>query len=362
MPERLQKFLSRAGVASRRRSEEFILAGRVKVNGVVVTELGTRIEPFKDVVHFDNVQISADQRFVYLLLYKPTQVISAVSDPQGRPVVTDLIPTDYGRVYPVGRLDWDSEGAILMTNDGELTDLLTHPRHEVSKVYMVKLRGHLRNDDERIIRVRNGVRLDDGYQTQPCDVILDGGTERHSWFVVSIKEGRNRQIRRMFEAVGMTVLKLKRIAYGPVQLGEMMPGTYRRLDEGEIEELYEAAGKKRPTLSAARGRLHHTRRKAHSDRTRDLRKEAKAGGAAGASSKPQPGKPSAGKPSASKPSAGKPSAGKPSAGKPATASSGSRSGGSGRAGGSQERRPTQGAAGARGGARADDGRPPRKRR
>ena len=266
--ERLQKFLSAAGIASRRKCEDLIVEGRVKVNGKVVTVLGTRVRPGVDHVQVDGMAVSYDPRHVYLLLYKPTRVISSVSDPEGREVVNDLIPANFGRVYPVGRLDWDSEGALLMTNDGRLTELLTHPRYEVMKVYMVKVDGIVANDDRRIDLLREGVRLDDGYITQPAEVTRDADTGRHTWFVVGIREGRNRQVRRMFEAIGVDVRKLKRIAYGPVPLGDMLPGDYRRLSEEEINDLYEAAGEERDVLEASRGRLHVTRRN-RADRDRE---------------------------------------------------------------------------------------------
>lgn len=258
--ERLQKFLSAAGIASRRKCEELIAAGRVKVNGKVVNELGTKVRPGVDHVMVDGMAVAYDPRHVYLLLYKPTRVISSASDPEGREVVTDLVPANYGRVYPVGRLDWDSEGAILMTNDGTLTDLLTHPRHEVTKVYMVKVDGIIASSDRRLDTLREGVRLDDGYVTQPCEVQRDADTGKHTWFVVSIREGRNRQVRRMFDAVGMEVRKLKRIAYGPVSLDNLLPGEFRRLSEEEVDELYEAAGADRGENEATRGRLPISRR------------------------------------------------------------------------------------------------------
>lgn len=259
--ERLQKFLARAGVASRRASERLIEQGLVKVNGRVVTEMGTKIDPAIDRVEFEGRHITADARHVYLLVNKPTNVISSASDPEGRPVITQYVHEDYGRLYPVGRLDWDSEGAILLTNDGTLTQLLTHPRHEVVKSYLVKVRGLIPNNDDRIERLREGVRLDDGFRTLPAEIVRDADTGTHTWFVVSIREGRNRQIRRMFEAVGYTVLRLRRIAYGPVLLADLPPGGHRRLNEEEIEELYQAAGQRRPTLSASRGRIATKKRK-----------------------------------------------------------------------------------------------------
>lgn len=275
MAERLQKFMSHAGVASRRKSEELITEGRVKVNGKVVRELGTQVEPNRDVVMVDGQTISADPRSVYLLLHKPAQVISSVHDPEGRRVVNEFIPEEFGRVYPVGRLDWDSEGAILMTNDGELTELLTHPRHEVPKVYQVKVRGLLSETDPRLDTLRRGVRLDDGYMTREADVAWDSSTGKHTWLVVSIREGKNRQIRRMFDAVGLFVIRLRRIAYGPVSLADLEEGEFRRLTESEIDELYEAAGSKRDTLKASRGRLPQPRRqqgKKHSKAAKKGRK------------------------------------------------------------------------------------------
>jgi pseudouridine synthase len=253
--ERLHKFLSRAGVASRRHAEEMILAGRVHVNGQRVTTLGIRVDPQVDRVEVDGRPVSIDPRCTYLLLHKPPKVLCTLDDPEGRPLVTGLIPAVFGRVYPVGRLDWDSEGALLMTNDGALTQLLTHPRHEVDKTYQVKVTGLVDGQDPRLDQLRQGVVLDDGYRTQPAAVFRDADTGSHTWFVVTIREGRNRQIRRMFEAIGLQVRRLRRISYGPLVLGELQPGEYRRLEESEIDTLYRVAGGRRPALIAARGRL-----------------------------------------------------------------------------------------------------------
>jgi 23S rRNA pseudouridine2605 synthase len=277
MTERLQKYLARAGVASRRACEELILSGRVKVNGRIVRVLGTSVEPGVDVVDYDGRRIEIDPRRVYLLVYKPEKMISAAFDPEGRPVVTSLVPRDFGRVYPVGRLDWDSEGAVLMTNDGELTELLTHPRHEVEKTYMVKVTGVWGENDPRIEKVRGGVKLDDGFRTQPAKVFRDSDTGKHTWFVVSISEGHNRQIRRMFEAVHIDVRRLKRVAYGPVVLGDLEPGEFRRLTEEEIEELYRAAGRERPPETASRGRIPWTKREGQVEATRVAQKDTTAG-------------------------------------------------------------------------------------
>jgi 23S rRNA pseudouridine2605 synthase len=274
LEERLQKFLSRAGVASRRSSEDLITNGRVKVNGRIVRELGTKVNPVSDRVEVDGVIVDADSRSVYLLLNKPPRYICSLEDPEGRAVVTDLVPKVFGRVYPVGRLDWDSEGALLMTNDGELTQLLTHPRHEVEKNYLVKVTGLVDNMDARIDRLREGVVLDDGYRTLPAQVYRDSDTGLHTWFVVAIREGKNRQIRRMFETVGLDVRRLRRISYGPLVLGDLDAGDWRRLEEHEIDELYRVAGGKRATLAASRGRLNPGRAAVQS-RGNELSEEAR---------------------------------------------------------------------------------------
>ena len=268
--ERVQKFMARAGIASRRACEKLILDGRVKINGKKVTELGTKVG-IDDVVLFDGHQIEPDQRQVYLLLYKPRNVISAVSDPRGREVVSEMVPKEYGRLFPVGRLDWDSEGAILMTNDGTLTQRMTHPRYKFSRTYIVKVRGLIPDNDNSLEKIREGVRLNDGYLTQPCTIVWDSDTGKHTRLIVTIREGKNRQIRRMFEAVGHTVLRLKRITLGPLILGDLLPGNYRRLSEEEIDELYESTGTKREIISVSRGRLPVAKRRP--DQTR--RKRAK---------------------------------------------------------------------------------------
>ena len=255
MAERLQKYLATAGVASRRACETLIESGRIKVNGIVVKTLGTSVEPGEDIVDFDGRRIEPERLQVYLMVNKPIGYISAASDPEGRPVVTSLVPPEYGRVYPVGRLDWDTEGAVILTNDGELTQLLTHPRHEVAKIYQAKLRGIVDNMDPRIERLRQGVMLDDGYVTLPADVIRDSDTGNHTWFVVGIREGKNRQIRRMFEAVHLDLIKLRRVAYATVQLGAVPLGDHRRLLDSEVEALYRAAGSERDLLKASRGRV-----------------------------------------------------------------------------------------------------------
>ena len=258
--ERLQKFLARAGVASRRACEALIEEGLVKVNGRVVREHGTRVRAGEDIVEVNGRQINLDHRKVYLLLHKLPQTITSVFDPEGRRTVMEFVPPEFGRLFPVGRLDWDSEGAVLLTNDGELTQLLTHPKHEVTKTYQVKVKGILSPEDPRLMAIASGVRLDDGYKTKEASMSWDSTTGKHTWVVVGIQEGKNRQVRRMFDAVGLRVLRLRRISYGPVLMGELEPGDFRRLTEEEIDELYRAAGGKRRVIDASRGRLPDTKR------------------------------------------------------------------------------------------------------
>lgn len=258
--ERLQKFLARAGIASRRACETLITRGLIKVNGKIVRELGTRVDPTTDRVEYDGHEVRVDPRQVYLLLHKPANCITSAHDPEGRQTVMSFIPSDYGRVFPVGRLDWDSEGAVLMTTDGDLTQLLTHPKHEVPKTYEVKVRGLIEEFDPRLDLLREGVRLDDGFTTAPAVVTRNNSTGRNTWFVVSIHEGRNRQVRRMFDAIGISVQRLRRVAYGPLILGELPPCEYRKLTEYEVEELYKAAGGRRSRESAIRGRMPDSRR------------------------------------------------------------------------------------------------------
>jgi 23S rRNA pseudouridine2605 synthase len=235
---RIQKLLSTAGVSSRRKAEELMAEGRVKVNGKVVTELGTRVNPAKDKVEVDGKAVMQPESFIYLAMNKPPNYISSLSDPEGRPIITDLLPRKMPRVWPVGRLDWDSEGLIILTNDGNLTNLLTHPSHDVPKTYAVKVQGLLANDSPVVLNLREGVRLDDGDVTQPAhvEVVRDNG--RNTWLEITIHEGKNRQIRRMFEALEHRVMKLRRIAMGPLTIDGIASGTFRSLTHAEVAHLY----------------------------------------------------------------------------------------------------------------------------
>jgi len=233
--ERLQKVLAGAGVASRRKAEEIVAAGRVRVNGSIVTEMGVKVDPRRDRIEVDGRAIAAEKP-VTVLLNKPRGVVSTVRDPEGRPTVAELVRGVGARLYPVGRLDWATSGALLMTNDGDLAHALTHPKFGVEKTYHVKLAGAI--GEEVLDAWRKGVKLDDGAVTRPAQAVFrvevnEGGT----WIQITIQEGRNRQIRRMAEATGVVVSKLKRISFAGISIEDVPIGTYRELTEKEIARL-----------------------------------------------------------------------------------------------------------------------------
>jgi len=232
--ERLQKVLAHAGIASRRKAEELIRAGRVQVNGKVVTKLGRKVALGHDVVAVDGRPISPPTSRTYILLHKPPGVLSTTSDPYGRPTVLDLVQTE-ARVYPVGRLDKDSEGLILLTDDGELTHRLLHPRFEHEREYRLLVEGT--PDEGALRRLRTGVRLGDGV-TWPAVVEVEADTEGDgTWLRVVIHEGRKRQVRRMCQAVGHPVRRLIRVRMGSLRVGNLRSGEWRHLTREEIEAL-----------------------------------------------------------------------------------------------------------------------------
>ena len=235
--ERLQKFLAQAGIASRRKAEELILAGRVKVNGMTITQLGSKIDPKKDIVTLDQRPVKITKQYEYYLLNKPCRVVTTMHDPQGRTKVKDLLHGINTRVYPVGRLDYDTEGLLILTNDGELAYRLMHPKYKVAKTYLVTVKGIL--DKNSLRRLQKGVLLEDG-PTMPAKVTILESGENYCRLEMTIREGRNRQVRRMCEAVGHPVLSLKRLKFGPLSLGQLKPGQYRKLEEKEIRELKKA--------------------------------------------------------------------------------------------------------------------------
>ncbi len=237
--ERLQKLIAKAGLASRRRAERMISAGRVAVDGRVVTELGAKADPARQRVTVDNAPLPRAERHQYWLVHKPKGVVSTVRDPQGRKRVVELLPPEAGRVYPVGRLDRDSEGLILLTNHGELAHGLMHPSRKVPKTYRVWVEGQ--PDKAALERLRRGVELEDG-TTAPARVFLKGMTGSRSKLSFVLTEGRKREVRRMCEAVGLPVRRLVRVGLGPLKLGDLPVGAVRPLTRREIEELKSAAG------------------------------------------------------------------------------------------------------------------------
>jgi len=236
--ERLQKLLARAGVASRRSAEEFIRAGRVRVNGRVVSELGAKADARTDRVEVDGRRIVAESP-VYLVLNKPRGVVSTLMDPEGRPTVRDLLAGAPGRVYPVGRLDFATSGVLLATNDGDFALALMHPRRAVPKTYVVKVKGLMKPAD--LERWRRGVALDDGV-TIPAEVALLRHEADKTWFSLTIREGRNQQIRRMGEATGFPVMRLARTAFAEVTSEGLRPGQWRDLTREELTALRKAYG------------------------------------------------------------------------------------------------------------------------
>ncbi|MBO8163062.1 MAG: rRNA pseudouridine synthase [Brevibacillus sp.] len=233
--ERLQKVLAQAGVASRRKCEDLIREGRVQVNGVTVRELGTKVDPQQDEIRVDGRPIRRES-YVYLLLYKPTGVITSLRDPAGRPVVTDLLHGVKQRVFPVGRLDYDTSGLLLLTNDGDMANRIAHPSFEIEKVYHAWVKGVPAMKSIRLLA--EGVPLEDG-MTAPAKarLIREDTAGGRALLELTIHEGRNRQVRRMCSAVGHPVLALKRIRLGFLTLDGLTPGQYRYLTEDEVARL-----------------------------------------------------------------------------------------------------------------------------
>jgi len=236
---RLQKVLAQAGLGSRRACEELIAAGRVTVDGHRVTELGVRIDPKKSAVHVDGMRVQLDDSLVYLALNKPLGILSAMSDPQGRDCIGDLVTDRAERLFHVGRLDIDSEGLILLTNDGELANRLTHPSYEVPKVYLAEIEGQVPRDLGR--RLREGVELDDGPARADGFRVVDARPGK-ALVEVTLHDGRNRIVRRLLEAAGHPVVQLVRVQVGPIKLGSLRTGRTRVLGKPEVASLMEAGG------------------------------------------------------------------------------------------------------------------------
>ncbi len=237
---RLNQYLARSGVASRRHAEEFVRQGRVQINGATVAELATLVMPGKDVVKLDGTRLKLPQHAAYYAFYKPKEIVSTLEDPQGRPCIRAYLPPGARGLVPVGRLDYHSEGLILLTNDGDLTFRLLHPRFKVQKVYNVKVKGT--PEAAALDRLKRGIVLE-GRRTLPVEIRKIPSREtRHTWLEVRMSEGRKNQLREMFFRIEHPVIKLKRVAMGPLALGALKPGHWRELDRGEAEALRAATG------------------------------------------------------------------------------------------------------------------------
>lgn len=235
--ERLQKIIAAAGVASRRKAEELISTGRVQVNGQTVTELGSKADPDQDHIRVDGKLLRGRERYSYILLNKPKGYVTTVSDPEHRPTVMDLVRSVRARVYPVGRLDWASEGLLLLTNDGELANALMKAASHVQKTYLVKLAGT--PEEDKLEKLRRGVSIAEKggrrVRTAPAKIRIVREAE-NPWLEVTLTQGRNRQIRKMFEEVGHHVEKIRRVQYGPLSL-DVPPGEFRALTSEEVSRL-----------------------------------------------------------------------------------------------------------------------------
>lgn len=231
---RLQKVLAAAGIASRRASEELIEQGRVEVNGAIVTEQGMRVNLERDHIRVDGARIPPPRRHQYLVLNKPRGVVSTMEDPEGRPTLADYLPRTKNRLFHVGRLDVDTEGLILLTNDGEFAHRMAHPSYQVKKTYLAEIEGMI--DNHTIRRLEKGLRLEDG-PVKPDKVKLVQRTETRSLLAITLHEGRNRIVRRMMDSVGHPVRRLSRTQIGPVRLGQLAVGTSRELTREELGEL-----------------------------------------------------------------------------------------------------------------------------
>jgi 23S rRNA pseudouridine2605 synthase len=252
MEERLQKIIAAAGLASRRHAEELITSGRVTVNGRVVA-LGAKANPETDHIKVNGRLINpllGPREKLYVLLNKPKGYLSSLSDPKRRPLVTNLVPSSLGRLHPVGRLDFNTEGLLLLTNDGDFTNYVTSARNKIPKIYKVKVKGV--PSENAIKRLCRGIRLDDGNRAATAEIEPLQKTAANAWFEVTLHEGRNQQIRRMFDAIGHSVLKLSRVRIGPIDDSKLPTGEWRFLTPGEVKKFYRAPTSPRKSKPARR--------------------------------------------------------------------------------------------------------------
>jgi 23S rRNA pseudouridine2605 synthase len=234
MKERVQKIISAAGIASRRHAEKLITAGRVSINNIVVTELGVKADVQKDVIRIDGATIGFEKTLLYIALHKPAGYITTLDDPEKRPTVIDLLPDVPERVYPVGRLDYDSSGLLLLTNDGDFAQKMQHPRFQTPKIYRVKIQGRL--SKEELKQISKGVKLPDG-MFKPENMQIEKFNDKSCWIRLTLREGKNRIIRRGFESAGHRVARLVREAIGSLTLEGLKEGEWRHLTAKEINQL-----------------------------------------------------------------------------------------------------------------------------
>ncbi len=232
--DRIQKIIAHAGICSRRKAEKYIAEGRVKVDGELVTQPGLKVDPQKTIITVDGKPLQEEKK-IYILLHKPRGYVTTLSDPQGRPIVTDLLPEIQERLFPVGRLDLDSEGALLLTNDGALANQVLHPRFEVNKTYEATLQNLPKKSD--LQKLEQGIVLD-GKKTWPAQLRILKKKKDVAVVEIIIHEGKKRQVRKMFQAVGHPVIRLKRTSYGRLQLKNLPEGSYRFLDQNDVKKLF----------------------------------------------------------------------------------------------------------------------------
>jgi len=237
--ERLQKILARAGISSRRAAEKMIAEGRISVNRLIVTVPGKKADPQKDEIRVDGSLICLETEKIYLMLHKPKGYVTTMNDPQGRPIVTDLLSGVAARVYPVGRLDYDTEGLLILTNDGEFAQRVSHPRFGIPKTYRIKVEGRLSKGE--VNALEKGIDLSDG-KFVPVQIQLEKTNPGSTWLTLTMKDGRNRVIRRAFDAIGHSATRLIRVAVADVVLDSLKEGTWRMLTQREVERLFAFAG------------------------------------------------------------------------------------------------------------------------
>lgn len=236
MKERLQKILAKSGIASRRTAEQFIRDGKIAIDGQIVTEMGYQVDPQRHQITFEGKPLPLEEKKVYILLNKPTGYVTTMSDPQGRPIVSSLLKKEVSvRVFPVGRLDLDTEGALLMTNDGDLANRVTHPRHEINKTYVAKVKGC--PSRKKLEQLEKGIEID-GHKTWPAKIKILDSKPSFTAIEIIVHEGKKRQVRKMFAAIDHPVLTLKRTAYGRLKLGKLALGKYRFLSKKELKSIF----------------------------------------------------------------------------------------------------------------------------